>query len=244
MSDDIIDVQVVEEQIVACPGCGRRNRIHMREREVGYRCGACRTNLPNPFAAKPAYPKLVSAVVRRFRSSRRGIALVFCASLVLLVLRVAFFSADTKTQTHRLPSPALTPLKVDAIPTNDAARSQYPPPTRSLTNGTVLSEFSGLGSGTLTIDNGTAHDAVVKVVDERARHPVVVFYVCAGSTATIEHIPDGDFRVIFAVGTDWDSAARTFTRDKSFAKFDEQLAFVTSERPRGDDVYKDTPCSL
>jgi hypothetical protein len=125
------------------------------------------------------------------------------------------------------------------MPTDDAASSRYFPPARSLANGAVLSDFSAPGGGTLTIDNGTIHDAVIKVVDEHARQTVVAFYVCAGRTASLEHMPDGDFRVIFAAGTDWDAAAGTFTRDKSFAKFDRQLVFVTGERPRGYDVSKD-----
>lgn len=225
MRNDVIDVQLVEEQIISCPRCGQRNRVHKQQRKVGYRCGACRTELPNPFAVRRAYPRSFSAVVRGFQWSKHGFGLAFFGILAVVVLAFLFSPSDTGTTSHHPPLDATPPA------------SRYLPPPRSLPTGAVLSRISHVGNGTLTIDNGTRHDAVIKVVDETARQTVVAFYVAGGSAATIEHIPDGHFRVIFATGTDWDSALGTFTRDKSFARFDKPLDFVTTWRPRGYDVY-------
>jgi len=107
------------------------------------------------------------------------------------------------------------------------------PMARSLTNGAIIIELSKHGDGTLNIENGTKRDAVVKLVDDTLDKAVVGFYVRAGQTATVEEIPDGLFRVLFALGTDWNAVERTFTRDKAFSEFDKKLDFTTTERTEG-----------
>jgi len=111
------------------------------------------------------------------------------------------------------------------------------PPPRRLGNGTVIAGLSRNGNGVLTIDNGTGHDAVIKIVDEKYGRAVVVFYVCGGQTASIENIPDGSFQVIFATGIDWGKEEGAFTRDKSFAKFDKNLDFLTTRGTEGDKEF-------
>ena len=111
-------------------------------------------------------------------------------------------------------------------------------PPRSLPNGKVLAQSPIAGEGVLTIENGTTHDAVVKLVDERVQRAVVEFYVHAGLQASAKRLPDGNFRVIFASGTDWDSERGMFTRDKTFAEFDDGLDFVTTERVRDDGIQE------
>jgi ribosomal protein L37AE/L43A len=54
MAERVIEAEVVEERIVACPQCRRTNRLHKRSTTGVYRCGACRAALANPFAARPA----------------------------------------------------------------------------------------------------------------------------------------------------------------------------------------------
>ena len=41
------------EQIVTCPRCGQRNRLREADAPSQFRCGSCRTELPNPFTAPP-----------------------------------------------------------------------------------------------------------------------------------------------------------------------------------------------
>lgn len=226
MHTDIIDVKVAEDQIVACPNCGQRNRVQKQGSHVSFRCGSCRTKLPNPFALGPRFARTVSSFARGSGSSKRRIVVGLFAILVLVL--VVFISSPSSTPTQNLPRYQQVQPIQPVVPL---------PPPRRLDNGTVITELSRIGNGTLTIDNGTGHDAVIKVVNEQARRTVVTFYVCSGQTARVEHIPDGDFRVIFGSGSDWDSSVGTFTREKSFAKFDRELDFVTAQRTQGDDVY-------
>jgi hypothetical protein len=111
------------------------------------------------------------------------------------------------------------------------------PPPRRLANGTVLAERLRGGNGTLTIDNGTASDALVKIVGGQAHKALGVFYVASGNKVTIGHIPDGIFSIYFSSGADFDGAIGGFTRDKRFYRFLDSLKFVTEVRTTGSDVY-------
>jgi hypothetical protein len=238
MRTDIIDVQAVENRIVACPNCGQRNRTHKQDRRVNYRCGSCGTELPNPFAVASGFAQNVGAAGRFTGSSWHRVALVFCAVVALVV--VGFILLPTSAPLDRNDWRASPEPQLSSQQPAQSFQQVYPiqtaqslPPPRSLANGASITELSRIGKGTLKIDNGTGHDAVIKVVDEKAGRAVVAFYVCAGRSASIERIPDGYFRIIFASGTDWDAAAGSFTRDKLFAKFDKELDFVTTQRTQG-----------
>ena len=182
----------------------------------------------------------------------RRLAWVVFALSALAVIGILFFYSDTPTDVAPTRPSAPASAAADAIPVPsgtvsvpryqqaqplETAPSPALPPPRTLVNGTMISKLSLIGNGRLTVQNGTGRDAVIKVVDEPARLSVVAFYVSAGQTASVEQLPDGDFRVLFASGTDWDSAAGTFTRDKTFAKFYSVLNFVTTESTRADGVY-------
>ena len=244
MRPDFIDAEVIEDQIVACPNCGQRNRILKQDRRVGYRCGSCRTTLANPFAVASGFAQTVSAAARCLvGSSRLRVALVVFAVLALAVVGFILLPADTSPsrddwKLSRLPKPSSDHPAQSFQQVYPVHTEQPLPPPRSLANGTWITDLSIIGKGTLKIDNGTRHDAVIKVVDEGARRTIIGFYVCAGQTASFDCIPDGNFRIIFASGTDWDGVVGNFTRDKSFAKFDEELNFVTTRRTQGDSVYR------
>jgi ssDNA-binding Zn-finger/Zn-ribbon topoisomerase 1 len=223
--------------IVICSNCGRRNRVHKQHGQVSFRCGACKTNLPNPFA-------------QRSFLSKRFITIGLFAILALVV--VIFISLPSKNtpqsllrdqknqQKQSLPSQYTRP----PLPPYDEYRIIQPkaplPPPRRLSNGTVITGLSRKGNGTLTVDNGTGHDAVIKLVYKQEGRTIVEFYVCQKQTATVDGIPDGDFFVIYASGLDWDSTKQRFTREKSFAKFDRILGFITSKQTKGDEVYTQT----
>jgi hypothetical protein len=166
------------------------------------------------------------------------------AALVLAVLAYRYLPSSSEPQ-----APQVQPFQAFAAhsPSRQfdhgniiTARPSSAPaarPPRRLENGTIITQLSSSGNGTLTIDNGTERDAVVKVRDERTETAVVAFYVCSGQTATIEHMPDGYFRLIFGSGSDWDSTAGKFKRDRLFTKFDKELNFVTTRRALGDEIY-------
>jgi Zn finger protein HypA/HybF involved in hydrogenase expression len=80
---------------------------------------------------------------------------------------------------------------------------------------------SGIRSGhsTLTVENGTGTDAVVKAIrfkdgDEEVRK----FYVQQGSRWTAPQIPSGRYVLRVAFGRDWNSKSRKFNFRRSFSE--------------------------
>ncbi|GGV16464.1 hypothetical protein GCM10010495_33470 [Kitasatospora herbaricolor] len=105
------------------------------------------------------------------------------------------------------------------------------PPTgqlqqRALDNGAMVREGSLDGRGELSIENGGSGDAVLSLAkDGKSVHSI---YVGKGQTAKFKGIEDGTYEVFFAGGSDWDPAAKAFTQDCDFSKFDEPLDFKTT----------------
>jgi hypothetical protein len=92
-------------------------------------------------------------------------------------------------------------------------------------SGTFLRAGGLGGNGRLTVDNGGGHDAVLTLV--RGKTKLTSFYVRKGRKATVRGVPDGTYRVFFTGGVDWDKATRAFTRDCSFERFENTVAFRT-----------------
>ena len=95
--------------------------------------------------------------------------------------------------------------------------------------------FSPLGDGqlsgksTLTIENGTEYDALVKVMMLVDGKPSMVrnFYVLAQSNWAEEKMPAGSYILRFAQGLDWDAGTRKFTYHPTFG---ESVPFELAER--------------
>ncbi|WP_067171655.1 hypothetical protein [Microtetraspora niveoalba] len=98
--------------------------------------------------------------------------------------------------------------------------------TRRLGNGTILASAVRGGRGTLTVKNGTAGDSVVSLV--LGKRKAVSVYVRKNSTAKVTNIKDGKYRVYFTSGVDYDRAARGFTRNCVYQKFDDPLPYKTT----------------
>ncbi len=106
---------------------------------------------------------------------------------------------------------------------------KFSPPkerTRRLASGTILVSSIRGGRGGLTVKNGTAGDSVVTLV--LGKKKAVSVYVRKRSTAKVSNIKDGKYRVYFTSGTDYDRAARSFTRNCNFSKFDDPLPYKTT----------------
>jgi hypothetical protein len=91
-----------------------------------------------------------------------------------------------------------------------------------------LPSFSG-GHGRLAINIGAGSDAIVKMVRSGSSYASVVVYVRSNSTATVEGIPDGTYRVLFATGSGYEAVHKTFISGLSCAEFDEPLSYETTE---------------
>lgn len=89
-------------------------------------------------------------------------------------------------------------------------------------NGKIL-RSPGSGRGQLKVENNTEHDTAVTISqDGRAAGS---FYVTHGETATLTNIPDGNYDVFFAAGSDWDGGA--FTRSCSYEHAEKTWTFTT-----------------
>ena len=82
-----------------------------------------------------------------------------------------------------------------------------PPPA----SGDVLMRRTG-GDHLLTIDNATGQDVVVRLKTSTGR-TLVTFFVAAESEVTVDGIPDGTFRAVFATGQDYSRACGVFLQD-------------------------------
>jgi hypothetical protein len=84
-----------------------------------------------------------------------------------------------------------------------------------------------MGGGTLKVSNGTNRDAYVKLIEPNFQQLVSAFFVKSNSSYTLNPVPDGTYRVIFALGKSWNPKTQAFAQSKSFAKFDKPLNFTT-----------------
>jgi len=111
---------------------------------------------------------------------------------------------------------------------SSAAIGLKPPKERSrrLGNGTVVSSRIRGGRGSLTIKNGGTQDGVVTLL--KGKQKAVSVYVRKKSTARVSNIKDGSYRVYFTTGADYDRAARAFTRNCTFERFEDSLPFRTT----------------
>lgn len=96
---------------------------------------------------------------------------------------------------------------------------------RRLANGTLIRNGGRGGRGYLRIRNGLKRDAVVTLTQGKAK--VLSVYVRRRSSYQINNIRDGRYRVYFTTGVDWDRSARTFTRNRTFERFEKTLRFRT-----------------
>ncbi len=96
--------------------------------------------------------------------------------------------------------------------------------------GTHLDPPKGRGLGHLKIENGTTRATQVKLVAPGAAGLVRHILVGAQSTWSGEDIPAGTYRVLYARGTGWDAARRTFACGRQAQQFEQPLDFDESGR--------------
>jgi uncharacterized protein (TIGR03000 family) len=113
----------------------------------------------------------------------------------------------------------------------EETQTDLPPPTLGLAPwGPGLRE----GYSVLTVENGTATDAVVRVVQLGGKGQLVRnFYIPSGKQLTAEEVPAGRYVLRVAFGKDWDSDARKFTAARSFS---ETEAFDISQEETAEGV--------
>jgi ribosomal protein L37AE/L43A len=204
MSEHIIEVEAVAEEIVRCPKCGQRNRLYRRKKGKVHRCGRCQTAIANPFASRRRVKRLLI----------RATAVLGGGAVLGLIVWGGFLVWDRER---------FRAQPADSVPAPSAPRA--------LDNGVVLQGLERVGFGTLAINNGMDSDVVVKLVNGTNVGPdsVMEFYIQQRHTATLRAIPEGRFRVMFSTGADWDSILETFTRDDLYFEFDKTLNNVPTD---------------
>jgi hypothetical protein len=122
-----------------------------------------------------------------------------------------FISVPVTSQTKTVPNTPFLAAQSRSLPSDPIFISQ------------------AMGGGSLEVSNGTNRDAHVKFVEPLSRKLVAAFHVKSNSTFTVNQIPDGTYRVIFALGKNWNPKTQSFTQSKSFAKFDKPLNYTTMQ---------------
>jgi TPR repeat protein len=124
----------------------------------------------------------------------------------------------------------------------DVARLRHLPTDDRLTSGSLLVDRlqNYSGKGKLTLDNGLAEDAYVKLVWNGKL--VAAFYVRSHEKFTYSTIPDGAFSVLYCTGYGWDGTARNFTRGRHARRYDEPIGYATRQErdSTGITTYTDT----
>jgi hypothetical protein len=99
-----------------------------------------------------------------------------------------------------------------------------PPANRQLGNGAVIKKNTK-GSNSLKIENRYSTDVVVSIATANSKSAALMVYVRAGGTSTTNGIHDGTYDVFMTTGSDWDSGAKSFTRDCDYEQFTEPAVF-------------------
>ncbi len=109
---------------------------------------------------------------------------------------------------------------------------------RKFENGTLFRTSTLNGNGELTVINGLRTDATAKLIDRRDNTCIAHFGISATDTFKLTNLPDGDYKLLFAVGEDWDFDSKRFTCKRRASEFDKPLDFNTSTRSVGAAGYE------
>jgi hypothetical protein len=181
------------------------------------------------------------------RVSRFGVW-VALASLALLIAVFLFFRKTGNPKTaavtsniavsesatpHDSASEAPLPVPPSRTPRNrkpaplGAAALACPANPRSIQNEARLQPDEGTnGHGTLTVDNGTADDATVQLVNTNNDHISRYAYALAHHKLTLKGIEVGDYQLLFSLGTNW--TGDDFTCSPGYSEFDKSLVYSES----------------
>jgi hypothetical protein len=202
-----------------CSLCHKKNRSFKCSTQEAYKCDYCHNQFSNP--------SIVTTLPTQ--STFQGGKIVGLSLLVSVGL-LAFFVRSV------LASNPLLPISSTSVTSESKTIPNLPsiiPINRSLPSSPVLVSQSMNGGGALTVSNGTGRDAYVKLVDPNSRTLVAAFSVKSNSSFTQERIPDGAYRVLFVLGNGWNAQTQSFSKNKSFAKFDKLLNFTTTQMTGG-----------
>jgi hypothetical protein len=202
--------------LVRCSSCGVLNNVPLRGGRLA-KCGRCGALL---HAAVSATVIQSADAPRIKRKSKRGavtavtvgaLAAVVCFAFLLVQRPVPQNAPDTT------PSPHITMMKPRAPAEHQPTRCQTPPSNAQV----LVRQHSKADGHTLTIENGSDADAIVKVKSAGSGKTVLSLFVKRGTNATGRDIPDGRYEIQFGFGGDLDGECRNFIQPLRTAAFPE-----------------------
>lgn len=162
----------------------------------------------------------------------------------ILIFAAILFFIGLYTKNARTPEPNIPISVIPNNTENNTTQTTKNIPTQvkdpktyfSLPNGSILSQdsFYQNGLGELKIQNGTSLDAIAKLVNTTINKSVFTVYIKANSTYTISKVKDGNYRLFFNLGNDWDTDIKAFTVNSGYEVFEELFNFTTIEYEDGD----------
>jgi hypothetical protein len=235
------DFEVVDS-IIICQQCGARNRVGTYASTLTPVCGKCRASLQTAIETyrheDHSSPESTFANPPRAHRNAKlyvGLGIIFVvlgvgAVVLLQEKSTPPRSASEYKSTERY-VPSNPPVRVTPQP------HQAPTENRRLPNGTIIRGTGLYGQGTLTVKNGLASDAAAKLVNKRDNVCEAYFYVCANDQFTLSGINEGDYRLLFGIGEDWDQSTEFFTRNQAVSEFNKPMDFETFKEQRGNAIY-------
>jgi hypothetical protein len=202
------------EKIVdsTCSSCHKKNLQTKQVTEGIYRCSHCQSQFSNQFISSTLQTRFALQV-------RKIVGLSILVSIALIASSVR--SALASNQLPVTPSTFVTSESktISNLPSIISINQSLP------SNPALISQ--AINGGGLTVSNGTGRDAYVKLIEPISRTLMAAFFVKSNSSFMQEQIPDGTYKVLFVLGNGWNAQTQTFTKNKSFSKFDKPLNFIT-----------------
>jgi curved DNA-binding protein CbpA len=174
--------------------------------------------------------------IRRY--SFMGLGILAFIALVFVLDRSGNIAPEKPGQVPTFPKRIMAPDLPPRTRTNIQTERPEVSVNRGLPNGTMIRNEILNGNGKLTIKNGLDRDAAAKVIDKRKDVCIAYFYIETKSNSTLNGIGDGDYRLLFVTGLDWDQRQECFTREVAFSEFDRTMLYETREQIRGEEIFQ------
>jgi len=233
-TEDFIDVEPIQAQIIACPKCGQKNRIP-NDARTRFRCGACKFEFSpsSPFSRTASFflklrslnmlPRVRSHIAKYRYWYALGALAVFGIPAIRQLSKPRPgpmpYRATPPPDQVLLSPPPLVPTQVRPLPSRfiyvrpaTTPNSQPWPTQASYIKGFPRLRESGLSE--VTVDNSQNDtDVFVKLVSLQGPNafPVRTFFIPANATFTINNISVGAYDIRYR-----DLANGTLLRSESF----------------------------
>mgnify|MGYP001582186993 FL=1 len=221
----------MEKEITTCSNCGQRLNIPKdRQKYTDIKCSNCHQS---PFLSLSNSKNWVARNLKKVFSNKIN------TILFLSIIAIAAYIYYLSTYSENVVTPPIIQTNTapaEIKPASLVTKAAHDP--ISLPTGTIIKKNSSYlqGYGELNIKNGTNNDAVAKLVVGSSS--IFSVYIKANSTYTIKDISDGNYRLYFALGKDWDTTNKVFLQNPHPTKFDEIFDFYT--RVTYDGNYENT----